>query len=49
MREGQAVSWRGVNRIEHGLLVERQSDGEHWLVHLDNGKYVIVNEKSFIE
>ena len=48
MKEGELVKWRGVNRIEHGLLVEKQSDGEHWLVSLDNGKCVIVNEKNII-
>lgn len=48
MKVGDRVRWRGVNRIESGVLAQ-SSDGELWLVDLGNGKFVIVNEKSFIQ
>lgn len=48
MREGDKVRWRGVNRIEHGYLLREMSGGD-WYVSLPNGRFVLVNEKSFIK
>lgn len=48
MKEGDRVYWNAVNGRVGGVLKKLQKDGD-WLVLLDNGKYVIVNEKSFID
>lgn len=48
MKLGDKISWRGVNRIESGLLL-REKGGGDWEVSLPNGKFVLVNEKSFIQ
>lgn len=48
MKEGDKVRWSGVNRIEEGTLL-REMDGGNWYVSLPNGKFVLVNEKSFIQ
>lgn len=48
MREGDKVRWRGVNRIEDGTLLREMTNGD-WYVSLRNGKFVLVNEKSFIK
>lgn len=45
MKAGERVHWNGVNRIESGVLHSEQKDGD-WIVRLDSGKYVIVNENS---
>jgi len=47
MKAGERVHWSGVNRIESGVLKSEQKDGD-WLVLLDNGKYVIVNENQIL-
>ena len=46
MKEGDTVYWDTVNGIRRGVLKKLQEDGD-WLVLLDNGKYVLVNESSF--
>lgn len=48
MNVGDRVRWNGVNRIEEGVLKQKCVDEVHWMVLLDNGKYVVVNEKSMI-
>jgi len=48
MAEGDRVYWNAVNGCISGVLKKKQKDGD-WLVLLDNSKYVIVNEKSFID
>lgn len=52
---GERISWQGANKVESGV-VEMEAkikvgDEEMWNygVQLDNGKFVIVNEKSIIE
>ena len=39
------ISWRGANRTESGTIEEEISEGVY-LVRLDSGKYVIVNQSS---
>ena len=46
--KGDTVSWKAVNGVVSGTLEGEIKPGE-WLVRLDNGKSVIVNEKSFID
>lgn len=46
MKEGDKVRWTTVNGFGSGVLVKEQKDGD-WIVLLDNGKHVIVNERSF--
>jgi len=48
MKEGDRVCWRGVNRIESGFLL-REMEGGDWYVSLPNGRFVLVNESSFIK
>lgn len=48
MKIGVRVSWTAVNGIVSGVL-EQSRPGGDWVVRLDNGKIVIVNEKSFIK
>lgn len=49
MRKGDAVKWRTVNGIASGYLIEAQENGD-WLVLVAvTGKYVVVNETSFID
>ena len=48
MKEGDIVRWNGVSRVESGVLVREKCAGD-WYVSLSNGKYVLVNEKSFIK
>ena len=53
IRRGQRVSWKTVHGISSGTVespIVRKKDNYHlgYLVKLDNGKYVIVNSKSFI-
>lgn len=48
MREGDKVRWRGVNRIEEGVLL-REMGGGDWYVSRQNGRFVLVNESSFIK
>lgn len=47
MREGDKVSWHGVNRVEQGYLL-REMGGGDWYISLPNGRFVLVNEASFI-
>lgn len=47
-REGQQVSWIGVNRIETGVIIEDLGRG-NYMVRTPVGKNVIVNEKSFTD
>lgn len=44
---GTIVSWVSVNGIKTGVVEDYLGNGD-WLVKLDDGKHVIVNEKSFI-
>lgn len=46
MEAGTVVYWNAVNGVTRGTIQSQQKDGDY-LVALDNGKYVIVNEKSF--
>ena len=48
MKEGDMISWQGVNRVERGYLLRDMGDGD-WYVSLPNGRFVLVNEKSFIK
>lgn len=58
MMIGERIQWRGVHRIESGiveqearvLLVSDEKAEEVWSyeARLDDGRYVIVNEKSLI-
>lgn len=58
MMIGERIQWHGVNRIESGiveqearvLLVSDEKTEEVWSyeARLDDGRYVIVNEKSLI-
>lgn len=45
---GERVSWNAVNGVVSGTL-EREGKPGEWMVRLDNGKYVIIDEKSFID
>lgn len=45
--KGDRVRWNAVNGVISGTL-ERDGKPGEWLVRLDNGKSVIVNENSFI-
>ena len=47
MKVGDVVKWNGANRVESGTLHSEQKDGD-WIVRLENGKYVVVNEKSML-
>lgn len=47
MAPGDKVRWEGPNRVLEGTL-EKKVEEAGWLVSLPNGKYVIVNEGSFI-
>ena len=51
---GDRIRWRGVNRIESGIV---EQEGTIWVdeeeiktyeVRLDDGKYVIVSDKSLV-
>lgn len=44
---GRRIYWKGVNRIESGIIADEE--GGCWLVLLDNGKHMIVNRRSIIE
>lgn len=46
MTKGDKIYWDTVNKTVGGILVKEQGD-KNWLVLLDNGKYVVVNESSF--
>lgn len=47
--EGKFVKWKTVNGIVMGLVVKPAMEGKgNWVVSLNNGKIVIVNENSFI-
>lgn len=48
MKEGDRVRWNGVNRVETGTLLREMSGGD-WYVSLPNGRFVLVNETSFIK
>lgn len=48
MKEGDRVSWHGVNRVEHGYLLREMDNGD-WYVSLPNGRFVLVNKTSFIK
>ena len=43
------VRWSAVNGIVSGVVTAEAAGEWNWLVRLDSGKFVIVNEKSFIE
>lgn len=48
MMEGQTVKWLGVNGMMQGVIVCKHKQGYgNWLVHLGEGRYVVVNENSF--
>lgn len=47
MKAGDTVSWEGANRVVSGTL-DREHVAGDWIVRLDNGKYVIVNEEQFL-
>lgn len=47
MKAGDKVSWKTVNGSTSGVLEEDWGNG-NWVVTLDNGASVIVNEASFI-
>ena len=42
---GDTVKWKTVSRDASGKVTEDYGNGD-WLVTLDNGKVVIVNERS---
>lgn len=46
-RPSDRVSWRAVNGVRSGIL-DWDMGGGNWMVRLDNGKSVIVNENSFV-
>lgn len=48
MDKHDRVAWRTVNGTRTGEIVSPFNSTGDWFVRLDNGKYVIVNEKSFI-
>ena len=41
------MRWRGVNRVHEGTLTAETRPGE-WLVQMPEGKYMVVDERSFI-
>ena len=43
------VRWSAVNGIVSGVVTAEAAGEWNWLVRLDSGKFVIVNEKSFID
>ena len=54
MEEGKEVRWNTINGVRSGVIVgkvTRKKDGAPlgYLVKLNNGKFVIVNSKSFIQ
>lgn len=44
MKNGDNITWRTLNGTRSGVIVAENGSG--YLVKLDNGKYVIVNQKS---
>lgn len=44
MQVGDRVTWTAVNKPYSGVVTGKHTLG--WKVRLDNGKYVIANEKS---
>ena len=47
MKVGDIVKWNGVSRTVQGMLTEDLGNGD-WYARLESGKYVLVNESSFI-
>jgi len=47
MKVGDSVKWNGVSRPIEGMLAEDLGNGD-WYARIDSGKYVLVNESSFI-
>lgn len=47
MNVGDKVRWTAVNGVIEGVLKERSERG-NWLVATVGNKYVIVNERSFL-
>jgi len=47
MKVGDTVKWNGVSRTVEGMLTQKLENGD-WYARLDSGKYVLVNESSFI-
>lgn len=45
LQKGEKISWKAVNGVARGTIVDKSIN---YLVRLDNGKQVIVNEKSII-
>ena len=45
-KQNKRISWRTLNGIHSGVIVAEDELG--YLVRLDNGKYVIVNQKSIL-
>jgi len=43
----ERISWKGANRTESGTIEEEVSEGVY-LVRMDSGKYVIVNQSSIL-
>lgn len=41
------ISWRGINKIYSGTIVGTHDLG--FLVRLDNGKHVVIDENSIIQ
>lgn len=47
--EGKNVKWNAVNGVVSGTVLRLASNGNgNWIVSLESGKIVIVNEMSFI-
>ena len=47
--EGKFVKWKTVNGVVDGLVIKPAVNGTgNWVVALKNGKFVVVNESSFI-
>jgi hypothetical protein len=47
--EGKFVKWKTANGVADGLVIKPAGVGVgNWVVALKNGKFVIVNESSFI-
>ena len=55
MNTGDRISWQGANRVETGVIEQvasiRTKDGVRvqYEVAMDNGKHMIVNERSILE
>ena len=45
-QQGDTVFWDTVKGVVKGTLLKEQEDND-WIVLLDSGKHVIVNESSF--